>query len=317
MVVDIEDVYDEFSYGVPSPRALKAFLAHAWSRWSVPPRYVVLAGNGTFDYAVSYPYGDNLIPPMMVPTPDGLAPSDVWFADLDPAGPAPELAIGRLPASTPEELAEIVRKIQAREGLGSPWLRRFLVTADNPDSIGAFPTDSERIAALTPAGFQLERIYLSQLPVATAKQRLLAGINEGAGMVSYVGHAGYDVLADEGLLRSADMALLVNQERPTVLTAMTCVAGNFASPFIPSIGEQLVQQPGGGAAAVWAPTWMSENDHAVALAESYYAAVFSSGGVRIGDAIVEAMQVYEQTGRPDYLLYLYTLLGDPAMKLEW
>jgi hypothetical protein len=30
LVVDIQDVYDEFGFGVPSPHALKAFLAYAW-----------------------------------------------------------------------------------------------------------------------------------------------------------------------------------------------------------------------------------------------------------------------------------------------
>jgi hypothetical protein len=316
MVVDVEDVYDEFNHGVPSPHAIRAFLAHARSTWSLPPSYVVLAGSGSFDYRTSYPYGGNLIPPALVPTPDGLAASDFWFADVDPASPVPELAIGRLPASTPEELQSMIEKILAREGAGGEWLHHFVVAADNADSVGAFPTDSERLATLAPASFQVERIYLSpSLPVATARQQLVTAIAEGAGMVSYVGHAGYTVLADEGLLRDSDVATLQNADRPTVVTAFTCLAGNFASPFFPSIGEQLILSAGGGAAAVWSPTWLSDNDHAVALGEHYYAAAFAGGGVRIGDAIVTAMQEYGKTWRPEYLLSIYTLLGDPAMPL--
>ena len=88
-MVDIEDVYDEFGFGVPSPYALQAFLAYARSTWTSPPRYVVLAGDGTYDYKDAFGFGDNLIPPMMVYTPDGLVPSDVWFADVDPSGFAP------------------------------------------------------------------------------------------------------------------------------------------------------------------------------------------------------------------------------------
>ena len=317
LVVDIQDVYDEFGYGVSSPHALKAFLAYAWSRWTAPPRFVLLAGHGTFDYKDNFGYGGNLIPPAMVSTPDGLAPSDVWFADVDPSGLAPEIAIGRLPVQTPAELLDLIRKIQLREQLaGSAWPHPLVALADNPDVAGAFPTDSDRIMSLA-APTLPERIYLSELPVAAARERLLAAINEGAGMISYVGHAGYDVLADERLLSNADVAGLSNHEVPTVMTAMTCVAGDFASPFVESVAEALVRKPEGGAAAVWAPTWMSENDHAVFLAERYYGAVFGRRPFTIGEAVTTAMQDYEQTWRPQYMLQIYTLLGDPAMRLAW
>ena len=133
----------------------------------------------------------------------------------------------------------------------------------------------------------------------------------------YVGHAGYDILADERLLTSADVSGLANHELPTVLTAMTCIAGDFALPFIDSVAEELVRKPEGGAAAAWAHTWMSENDHAVYLAERYYAAVFGGRSSTIGEAITTAMREYEQTSRPQYMLHTYTLLGDPAMRLAW
>ena len=317
LVVDIQDVYDEFGFGVPSPHALKAFLAYAWSSWASPPRYVLLAGHGTWDYKNAFGYGGNLVPPMMVSTPDGLAPSDVWFADVDPSGPAPEMAIGRLPVSTPAELEALVRKIQLREDhAGSAWAHPLVALADNPDAAGAFPADSDRIIAAAAPALPAERIYLSELPIEAARERLRTAIEEGASMISYVGHAGYDVLADERLLTSDDVASLANREHPTVLTAMTCVAGDFALPFLDSVGEELVQKPEGGAAAVWAPTWMSENDHAVFLAERYYAAVFGERPVTIGEAVTTAMQDYERTSRPGYTLHIYTLLGDPAMRLD-
>jgi hypothetical protein len=279
---------------------------------------VLLAGHGTFDYKDNFGYGGNLIPPAMVSTPDGLAPSDVWFADVDPSGLAPEIAIGRLPVQTPAELLDLIRKIQLREQLaGSAWPHPLVALADNPDVAGAFPTDSDRIMSLAAPTLLPERIYLSELPVAAARERLLTAINEGAGMISYVGHAGYDVLADERLLSNADVAGLTNDEIPTVMTAMTCVAGDFASPFVESVAEALVRKPEGGAAAVWAPTWMSENDHAVFLAERYYGAVFGRRPFTIGEAVTTAMQDYEQTWRPQYMLQIYTLLGDPAMRLAW
>jgi hypothetical protein len=131
-----------------------------------------------------------------------------------------------------------------------------------------------------------------------------------------VGHSGYEVLADEGLLWAADVATLGNASAPTLMALMTCEANNFALPGFPGLGETLVETAGGGAVAVWGPTGLSENQHAVTLARGYYEALFSKPGVRIGDAIVSSMKAYEKGGAPRYLPALYVLLGDPALRVN-
>ncbi len=47
--VDIEDVYDEFSFGQKTPQALKDFMLHARASWKLPPRFLLLVGDGTID----------------------------------------------------------------------------------------------------------------------------------------------------------------------------------------------------------------------------------------------------------------------------
>ncbi len=315
-VVDIEDVYDEFNYGNASPYALRAFLAYARKSWQTPPRYVALAADGSYDYKGVQGFADNLIPPMMANTPFGLFPSDAWFVAWERA-PGAEIAIGRLPVTTTGELAEVIRKIGARESaLGEPWVESTLLVADDPDGGGDFPLSSEGVARLVPAEAPLSRAYISTIGVAQARNELLLGINQGTGLVSYFGHAGYDQLADEGLLTSADAAAFVNSERPTIMTAMTCLAGNAALPGYAAIGETLVRQQGGGAVAVWAPSGMSENELAGPLAEGFYAAAVSGRGPRIGDAVRTARLVYKASGLPQYMLAIYNLLGDPAMRLR-
>src|SRR5207302_811448 len=49
MVVSIEDVYDEFSYGAPSRDAIKDFFAYARNNWAKAPRYVLLVGDASLD----------------------------------------------------------------------------------------------------------------------------------------------------------------------------------------------------------------------------------------------------------------------------
>ena len=48
-LVDVEDVYDEFSAGEKDTLALKSFLANAARTWSTPPSFVLLAGAATYD----------------------------------------------------------------------------------------------------------------------------------------------------------------------------------------------------------------------------------------------------------------------------
>ena len=48
-VVDVEDLYDEFNFGVESPYAIRSFLSAVKANWSTKQAYVLLMGNGTFD----------------------------------------------------------------------------------------------------------------------------------------------------------------------------------------------------------------------------------------------------------------------------
>ena len=75
-------------------------------------------------------------------------------------------------------------------------------------------------------------------------------------------------------------------------------------------------KPTGGAAAVWAPSGMSQNSLAAILAGSYYETALGAEDVRIGDAVLRALRTYEETGNLSYMMDIYLLLGDPAMWLH-
>ena len=114
-VVDIEDIYDEFNHGIKDADAIWSFLHHAHTRWRSGPRYVVLAGEGSFDYKNHLGYGDSIIPTLLTPTPQGLFPSDNLYADVVGNDWLPEMAIGRLPVIDAAELVAMTAKIAAYE----------------------------------------------------------------------------------------------------------------------------------------------------------------------------------------------------------
>jgi hypothetical protein len=131
-----------------------------------------------------------------------------------------------------------------------------------------------------------------------------------------VGHGSLNTLASEGILRIDDLQNLTNVERPTVVTAATCLTSYFSYPGYDSIGERLLRGSGGGAAAVWSASGMSQNEHAVRMLSTFHSTARGNAGLRIGDVIREAMRLYEKENRPRYLIETYELLGDPAMELK-
>jgi hypothetical protein len=308
LVVNLDQVADGFGEGIATPQAIQAFLRSL----SMPPRYVVLIGEGSLDYRNLQGYGDSLMPPLMIQGEGGLFPSDNRFADTTGDG-LPDVALGRLPVLTAAELNAYVDKILAYEASGAPaWAANALMLADNQDGAADFSTDSDRIADLLPSGSVVDRIYLSSIPLATARTELLQGIQSGASWVSYLGHGGLDRLSAGGLLTSADVAGLTNGGKLPVVTAMTCMINRFAVPGVRSLGELLVKSPAGGAAAVWGPSGLSYHGEARQLAEVFYRLSSQPTG-RLGDSVLRSLREYSGLGGDSRMLDVYNLLGDPSL----
>jgi hypothetical protein len=309
-VIDLADVLAEFNDGVASPYALRDFLAYARRTWRPAPRYVVLAGGGSLDYRDLLGLGGNLVPPILVPTANGLFASD--NALIATAGPG--LSIGRIPVSTPAALAAYVAKLEGYEA-SSPDDRasRAVLLAD-ADATSDFAPDAERIAGFLPPNFAPHRIFLSRETAAAARAELLADLAEGVGLVSYIGHGALDRLSAQGLLTSDDA------RRPVkafpLLTAFTCVLNRFEVPGFVPFGASFTTAAG-GALAVYAPTGPNENSTGRTLAILFYQALSGAGdNVRLGDVIRRVLASYVGGGGTDAQAALYTLLGDPALRVQ-
>ena len=315
--VDVEDIYDEFSHGIVDPDAIWAFLRHAHLRWRTGPRYVLLAGEGSFDYKNHLGYGDALVPTLMTPTRNGLFPSDNLYADVVGNDWAPEFAIGRLPVIDAAELRAMVAKIKAYElAESAEWTRRVTLVADLPDAAGDFTAESEAIAALIPEDYQIERIHRADLLPDEARADFIASVNAGQAFVNFVGHSGYLGLGNDNLLTVFDVPGLDNAARLPVVTALTCLVGQFGFPGQDFLGEALVTSPNGGAIAVWSPSGLSKNYRARVLGQAFYRATFEGGERILGEAILSAQRHYAAQGQDREMLDLYNLIGDPALVMK-
>ena len=233
-------------------------------------------------------YGDSVVPTLLTPIPQGLFPSDNLYADVVGNDWLPEMAIGRLPVIDAAELVAVTAKIAAYEQSRGDWQRRVVVAADRPDLGGDFPTDSDQVADLMPGSYAIERIHLDELLPNDARSRMLSAFASGRAFVNFFGHSGFMSLGNTDLINVSDVPGLGNGERLPVVTAFTCLAGQFGFPGQESIAETLVISSDGGAAAMWSPSGLSVNNRAKLLGEGFYASTFEKGERVIGEAILEA-----------------------------
>ena len=132
-LVDIEDVYDEFSFGSKTPQAIKDFLVRATAQWSRPPRFLLLVGNATQDPRDYFGFGEvDYVPTKVVQTGAMEAASEDWFVDSDDDGFADLAMVGRLPARSAAQVAAMVSKIIALRAK-----RRRRLAALGPPGVGS------------------------------------------------------------------------------------------------------------------------------------------------------------------------------------
>jgi hypothetical protein len=317
LVVDLEDVYDEFGDGIASPHAIREFLRHAWKSWRRRPAYVLLAGNGNVDYRNLLGHGDNLVPPLMAPTPFGLFAADNRYADVVGRKGVPDLAIGRLPVLTAAELAATVQKIQAYEGAApGAWQQRVLMVADDFDpNAGDFSGESEAVASLIPAGYGVERAYLDTQSASDVRAALLGTLEQGALLVNYIGHGGIDRFAAEGLLTTQDVPALADSSGLPVVAALTCAVGRYDVAGVTPLASALVLDPTAGAVAAWSPTGLSLSSEANKLNQGFARGLFAGDERTLGRVILRALEEYSRTDSERFMLDIYNLIGDPALEL--
>jgi hypothetical protein len=313
-VIALEDVYDRFAGGEPTPAAIRSFLLHAWTSSNEALRYVVLVGAGTFDYRDYQGRGGNLVSPRLVETPYGIYASDTGLADVAGDDGVPEVAIGRIPVATPSELAAYIDKLELQR---SPIdLGRVVLLADNPDAAGNFTANSDVVAGLLPTETSIDKIYLPGQGLAAAKQELAEALGQGASLLNYVGHGGVDRMAHEGLVLAAEAPGLGLLGDLPVVTAFTCNVGRFEIPGFRSLAEAMVLAPAGGATAIWSPTGQSLDREAAIINRSLARVLSEDRALTLGDAVLAALADYREQGADRFMLDVYNILGDPAVRIR-
>ena len=314
--VAFEEIADAFGHGQPSAEAIQGFLAFAFQSWARPsPRYVLLLGDSSYDsrnfMGTSQP---SPLPALWTKTSYLWTASDPLLAAVNGDDALPDLAIGRLPATTVEQAQALVEKLLAWEDSGQGLAGPAALVADNPDIAGDFEADVRDIAQSYLAR-RSDLLLLSELGAQT-RPAVLDALNSGLSFLSYVGHGGAAVWASENVWNSWDAASLQAQSQQPFLVTMNCLNGYFVAPSYDSLSESLLKAEGRGAIAAFSPSGLSLDGPAHIYHRALMAELTGGQQERLGDAVLAAQKAYAQTGVMPELLSVYHLLGDPGMKIR-
>ncbi|HUW94802.1 MAG TPA: C25 family cysteine peptidase [Anaerolineae bacterium] len=323
-IVDIQDVYDEFSYGILKPEAIQSFLAYAYAYWQQPaPSYVLLMGDGHLDFHDNLGIGEaNFIPPYLgqVDRWLGETASDNRYVTVSGDDLLPDMHIGRLPVSSPSEASALVAKIIRYEQASSPGpcKEQALFVADNAEGGDDFAASADAIAQCLPASFEADRVYygVTHTVPSEATDAIIRNINEGRLLVNYVGHGAVQFWAAEHLFEINNISTLTNTDALPLILSWTCYDGLFDYPGYPSLGESIIRAQGRGAVASWSPSGLGLPAAHEILAGGFYRAVFTDGLHLLGPATTQAkLSLWAQAPEFQELIDTYLLLGDPATEL--
>lgn len=347
-LVDVQDVFDEFSSGQVDPGALRDFISYAYHYWRGPaPAYVLLLGDGHYDLRLvtGLTTGPSLIPPYYACFDSWLCEvaSDNEFVAVSGDDRLPDLAIGRLTVRDAESAARSVAKIIAyeTEPPAGDWRRAAAFIADNyrdasgrADAAGNFEYYTEVAAATLPDDVTVHRVFYDPYPVddgnedfrfrtpAAATAAIVDVISQGQLFVSYIGHAAINVWAHEWLLvgKSSvrnDVAAMTNGPRLAIFLDMTCLSGNFADVVREAMQETLLNAAGGGSVAGWAGTGFGVAQGHDRLHSGLFRAVYDQGVTRLGLATVAGKQALWAADGEQHadLLDTFALIGDPALRI--
>jgi hypothetical protein len=258
----------------------------------------------------------NQVPPLIVKTTYLWTVSDPAYASVNGEDELPDLAIGRLPAATVEEARAMVEKILTYENSGLTPRGSVVLVADNPDPAGDFVADAEEIATTIVAGRSPSKIYLSELGVGATRSAILEAFDEGSSLMSYMGHGGIHLWAQENIFNIWRVSSLSPQPQQPLFLTMNCLNGYFHFPFFNSLAEELLKAEGKGVIAAFSPSGMSLNEPAHKFHKALLNELVHQGHERLGDAVLAAQAAYADTGAFPELLSIYHLLGDPALTLR-
>ncbi len=315
-IINVQDIYDEFSHGLTAREAVRDFIHYAYHNWQIPPAYVLLVGDASIDYRETF------VPTLYYKSrARGRAPSDYLYTLVDGDDILSDLSIGRLPIENGNEAEWMVEKITAYDRDPEPgaWRGRVLYLANHHEALFIQPSNQLAARYTEPLGLESVKIFNpdeAPLPNPTGVA-FIDAFNRGALLLNYNGHGSVNAMAFVlGITPDWDyLSQLNNNRRLPLVLAFSCLNSLFVHPKVESLGEALTSKEDGAIAYIsaTAKSFVAQNN---LLGDRLFNQFFAEGNLEFGPTLdVAKAQVLAAHYSYDAAVLTMQLFGDPAQKL--
>jgi len=333
VVIDIQDIYDEYSFGFFNPEAIQDFLQSTHTHWVTPtPKYVFLIGSATYDYYGNKFYNVSSVTervPNYVPS-FGAPVSDNWFVTWDTTGAfVPQMNIGRIPITSNEELDWYFEKHQNYvQKEFDEWNKRYLFF-----SSGDAENSSELNSLRTSNNFVIDN-YVNNIPIGGDAVHFFKTIDppsnfgpfsdsffqqeidKGAVFISYSGHSGTQIW-DNSITEASDLANSNN--RYPIVSDFGCSTGKFAEPDVTSFSELFTTNENGQALGYLGNSSLGFLSTSIAMVKLFFKKILSENIYNVSEAHkqakLEMLQSFGSSSVNQLFSLTNTLIGDPIISL--
>ncbi len=314
-IVSTDSIYAAYSSGLYDPIAIKRYVARA--KAVMGTQYVLLVGGDTYDYKnhlkLKRP-ARGWIPSLYADTGQAIrhAPVDPVYGDTDDDG-IPDVMVGRFPVQSRVELTAMVNKT-----LQYPTASHngtAVIASDKRDSATgtSFRAIGQRVARRL-SGWSKKQISLQNLTKSQVRNRLIATINNGTAMTTYIGHSDTRLWSFDGILTRADVSNLQNHGNPTIVMQWGCWNTYYVEPRADAMAHEWLRLANKGAVAVMGAATLTDAGTEEELGRELFRLI--AAGQTIGQAVQEAKLRLANNYSAQAVRELmkgFIILGDPAL----
>ena len=343
VVVDVNEIYNEFSTGTPDPTAIRDFVRMVYLRSAGNLKYLTLFGRASADFRNIMGYGQNYVPTyetMDDPHYELSFCADDYFALMDEEEGTNcvgrvDIGVGRISVSTVAEAETVLRKIRHYDDLAASyggWKTDLLLFADDEQSsyVNSSETLSYMLDTICPS-LTRKKLYCGAYPTVNtssgkeipgANADLMAALDKGVLAVLYTGHGGVRGLTGDNVFTNADINALTNYDRMPFVYTATCEFTKYDNPLLVSSGEQLLLNPNGGCVALFTACRPTIGVNNARLSKALAKVLTQRDGqgrpLRFGDIVriskSDQLNYTSQSTTANNLNIRFLFVGDPLLR---
>ena len=348
LIVTPQQIYNEFSSGSQDISAIRDFFRLVYYNNTNPVnqlRYAMFLGDASFDYKDKIANNSNFVPTYESEPKWNINYSyfctDDFFGYLDNGDghlsegfqEKLEIAVTRLPVSSPSEAMSLVNKIihyKQPASLGE-WRTFITFCADDADEAWEkdFIIDFEDMYRNIDTSFKnvnVRKVYFDAFKQQNlggsqrypeAQEAVKKEFEKGTLVFNYVGHGGEEYLAHEKVIDIPLINSLNNINNLPVFFTATCEFSRYDDGRRKSAGEYVITNPNGGSVAMFTTTRkVTAGDNAMLTKFFWSDCAFTKIGGKwptLGDIYKKLKNRNSQSDND----INFTLFADPALTMNY